>query len=75
MRRRPPAARPDESYTAHAVEDFKYLHNTYVPTVDTPYEEEEYEASIKWTKLVIHHHEPDVRPGVSHVDFSAYFAG
>ena len=61
-------------FTAHAVEDFEYLHNTYVPTVDTPYETEEYDSHINWTKLVIHSHEPDVRPGISHVDFSAYFA-
>jgi len=60
-------------YTAHAVEDFEYLHHTYVPTCDTPYEEEEYEATIKWTKLVINSHEPEVHPGISHVDFSAYF--
>jgi SEC-C motif-containing protein len=61
-------------FTAHALEDFKYLHTTYVPTVDTPYADEEYDSHIHWTKLEIHSHDPEVRPGISHVDFSAYFS-
>ncbi|GAB5560728.1 MAG: YchJ family protein [Synoicihabitans sp.] len=60
-------------YTAHAINDFAYLHRTFEETRHTPYEEEEYGNEIKWTKLVINSHEPDVRPGVSHVDFSAHF--
>ena len=60
-------------YTAHAIHDFPYLHRTFTETMNTPYEEEEYGNDIEWTKLVINSHEPDVRPGVSHVDFSAHF--
>lgn len=60
-------------YTAHAVHAFAYLHRTFAETKDTPYTEEEYGNEIAWTELVIHAHEPDVRPGVSHVDFSAHF--
>lgn len=61
-------------YTAHALHDDRYLHRTYLPTVDQPFEPEAYDGqNVTWTKLEIHAHEPDVRPGVSHVDFSAHF--
>ncbi|WP_221029406.1 YchJ family protein [Actomonas aquatica] len=72
-----PAATAEEMmrsrYTAHVVHDFPYLHRTYAETAGTPYTEEEYGNHIKWTKLEVHSHEPDVRPGISHVDFSAHF--
>jgi len=61
-------------FTAHAVHDFPYLHRTFAETRDTPYVEDEYGNDIEWTKLVVHAHETDIRPGVSRVDFSAYFS-
>jgi len=61
-------------YTAHVVHDFLYLHRTYLPTADQPHSgEDDLDPSVTWTKLEIHAHEPEVRPGVSHVDFSAHF--
>ncbi len=60
-------------YTAHVLHAFEYLHETYAGTAGTPYTEEEYGNTIKWTKLEVHSHEPEVRPGVSYVDFSAHF--
>lgn len=60
-------------YTAHAVNDFAYLHKTYEETRHEEFDAEEYGNEIEWTKLVINSHEPDIRPGVSHVDFSAHF--
>jgi len=60
-------------YTAHVIHDFAYLHRTFEESRHEPYVENEYGNDIAWTKLVINAHEPDVRPGVSHVDFSAHF--
>lgn len=60
-------------YTAHALHEDKYLHRTYLPTVDLPYEDNYDGNTVTWTKLEIHSHEPEVRPDVSHVDFSAHF--
>lgn len=61
-------------YCAHAVHDFRYLHRTYAPTAATPYVEEDIPpADLRWTKLEIHRHEPEVRPGVAHVEFTAHF--
>jgi SEC-C motif-containing protein len=60
-------------YTAHVVHDYPYLHRTFAETRDQPYDAEEYGVEIEWTKLVINSHEAEVRPGVSHVDFSAHF--
>ncbi len=60
-------------YTAHALQHDRYLHRTYLPTLNEPFEESDDGHQIAWTKLEIHHHEPNVRPGVSHVDFSAHF--
>ena len=61
-------------YTAHVVGDTQYLDRTYLPTAKLP--PKPYEGTprpIKWVKLEIHRHDPNVRPGVSHVDFSAHF--
>lgn len=60
-------------YTAHVVHAWRYLHRTYLPTMDTPFVEEEATSTVRWTKLEVHRHEPEVRPGVSHVEFSAHF--
>lgn len=60
-------------YTAHVVHDYAYLHRTFAETKGTPFDAEEYGYETEWTKLVINSHEPEVRPGVSIVDFSAHF--
>ena len=62
-------------YTAHVVRDTRYLDRTYLPTSkQPPATAEGAMPPVKWEKLVIHHHDANVRPGVSHVDFSAYFS-
>ncbi len=62
-------------YTAHVLNDERYLDWTYLPTAQLPETEraEIQPSSSKWVKLEIHQHEPNVRPGVSHVEFSAHF--
>lgn len=60
-------------YTAHVIRDYAYLHRTYRETASRPYVEETVEDPIVWTRLTIHSHEPEVHPGVSFVDFSAFF--
>ncbi len=60
-------------FTAHVIRDYAYLHRTYRETMRLPYVEEAVEDPIPWTRLVIHAHEPEVRPGVSIVEFSAFF--
>ena len=60
-------------FTAHVVQDYRYLHNTYLPTSTKPYVEEEGEPTIKWTRLVVHSHEPGSSPEQAFVDFSAYY--
>ena len=60
-------------YSAHVVRDFHYLHRTYLATAKLPYTEEGITDATQWEKLEIHSHEPDIKPGVSQVDFSAYF--
>ncbi len=72
-----PAATAEEAmrsrYTAHVLHDFPYLHRTYAETANQPFNEADYGGDVKWTKLEVHRHEPNVRPDVSHVDFSAHF--
>ncbi|MCF3650883.1 YchJ family protein [Synoicihabitans lomoniglobus] len=60
-------------YTGHVVHAYQYLHDTYAETAGTPLVEEEYGNDITWTKLEVHSHTPNVRPGVSLVDFSAHY--
>lgn len=60
-------------YTAHVVGDTRYLDRTYLPTAKLPPTEDAALPATKWVKLVINQHDANVRPGVSHVDFSAHF--
>lgn len=61
-------------YTAHVVRNTAYLDRTYLPTRRHPGgDSHTLRESIQWVKLEIHQHEANVRPGVSHVDFSAHF--
>jgi SEC-C motif domain protein len=60
-------------YTAHVLHDDLYLHRTYLPSSKLPYVEETEQPTIKWTKLEVHSHTPEVRPNTSWVEFSAYF--
>lgn len=59
-------------FTAHAVRDFKFLHDSYRATAGKPYTPEDGEPSIVWTRLEIHAHEITDNPDRSFVDFSAY---
>ena len=61
-------------FTAHVLHDSAHLHRTYLPTSKKPYvAEEETGEPMEWTRLTIHSHEPEVKPGVSYVDFTAYY--
>jgi SEC-C motif-containing protein len=62
-------------FTAHVVNDYAYLHRTHRPTANVPYLEETGDAddSVKWTKLVVHSHEPGASPDNAFVEFSAFF--
>jgi SEC-C motif-containing protein len=60
-------------YTAHVVQDTGYLDRTYLPTRRHPPADTPPLPPTKWVKLEIHAHDANVRPGVSHVDFSAHF--
>jgi SEC-C motif-containing protein len=61
-------------FTAHVIQDAAHLHRTYLPTANQPYvAEEENGEPMQWTRLVIHSHEPEVKPNMSYVDFSAYY--
>jgi SEC-C motif-containing protein len=59
-------------FTAHAVHDYKFLHDSYRGTAGKPYAPEDGEPSIVWTRLEIHAHETTDNPDRSFVDFSAY---
>jgi SEC-C motif-containing protein len=60
-------------FTGHVANANEFLHHTYLPSSKQPYVEEPDAAPLPWTRLVIHSHEPEVRPDVSCVDFTAYF--
>ncbi|HWA10057.1 MAG TPA: YchJ family metal-binding protein [Opitutaceae bacterium] len=61
-------------FTAHATHHFKFLHDTYRDTAGKPFTAEEGEPGIRWTRLVVHSHEPGNSPERAFVDFSAYGA-
>jgi SEC-C motif-containing protein len=62
-------------FTAHVIQDEEHLHRTYLPTARQPYVPEESGGeAMNWTRLVIHSHEPEVKPNTSYVDFSAYYS-
>ncbi len=60
-------------FTAHVLQDYAYLHRTYLPTYKKPYVAEPAGEPIKWRRLVIHAHDAGPKPDTSTVDFSAYF--
>lgn len=72
-----PAATAEElmrsRFTAHVARDYAHLHRSYAGTASEAYVELPDEPSIGWTRLEVHHHEPNVQPDVSHVEFSAYY--
>ena len=61
-------------FTAHVAQDYAYLHRTYRPTSRLPFKGEDDPATLGWTRLVIHSHEPGQNPDHAFVDFTAYFA-
>ncbi|MBE7538671.1 MAG: SEC-C domain-containing protein [Opitutaceae bacterium] len=71
-----PAASAEElmraRFSAHAVGNFKFLHDSYRATAGRPYVPEDGEPEITWTRLEIHGHETTDNPDRSFVDFSAY---
>ena len=72
-----PAATAEElmrsRFTAHVARDYAHLHRSYAGTASEAYVELPDEPSIGWTRLEVHHHESNVQPDVSHVEFSAFY--
>ena len=60
-------------FTAHVANANEFLHKSYLPSSRHPYVEEPDTAPLPWTRLVIHSHEPEVKPNVSNVEFTAFF--
>jgi SEC-C motif-containing protein len=61
-------------FTAHVVGDHRYLHRTYLGTLRQPFTATPDDGDDpRWTRLVIHAHEPGPKPDSAFVDFSAYF--
>ncbi len=61
-------------FTAHAVHEPKYLHDTYWETARRPYVEEKDDGpAMRWTRLVVHAHDQGPKPDAAFVDFTAYF--
>ncbi len=78
MKRVRPAASAEQlmrsRFTAHALRDYRYLHQTYLETSKRPFTEEPDDGGeLAWTRLVIHSHEPGPQPDRAFVDFTAYF--
>ncbi len=60
-------------FTAHVVGDEAHLHRTYQGTASQPYVAVPVEATIPWTRLVVHAHETTSNPDQSFVEFSAFY--
>jgi SEC-C motif domain protein len=81
LRQQRPAVSAEElmrsRFTAHAVRDYPHLHRTFLGTARQPYVPEadnDETTDLAWTRLVVHSHEPGVKPDMAFVDFSAYYA-
>jgi SEC-C motif domain protein len=70
------AATPEElmraRFTAHALDDYAFLHRTYRPTANEPFIPNGDNPATQWTRLVIHGHGPGRTPNLAFVEFSAY---
>jgi SEC-C motif-containing protein len=59
-------------FTAHATQNYEFVHRTYRGTAKFPYQALEDTPPTQWTRLVVHSHSPAVTADIAHVDFSAY---
>jgi len=60
-------------FTAHVARNWEHLHRSYAKTANEPYAPEGDVEGRDWSRLVIHSHEPGVRPDTAYVDFTAYY--
>jgi SEC-C motif-containing protein len=60
-------------FSAHAARNWEHLHRTYAKTANEPYVPEKDIQGRDWSRLVIHAHEPGLKPDTATVDFSAYY--
>ena len=60
-------------FTAHVAEHNSFLHHSHYETSLQPFVEDTDTKGLAWTRLVIHSHEPEVKPDLSFVDFTAYY--
>jgi SEC-C motif domain protein len=59
-------------FSAHALDDYAFLHRTYRPTAGTPFVPEADNPTTEWTRLEIHGTGPGKAPDYAFVEFSAY---
>jgi len=59
-------------FTAHALDDYAFLHRTYRPTAGLPFVPEGDNPTTEWTRLEIHGTGPGKSPDYAFVEFSAY---
>ncbi len=60
-------------FSAHVVNDDRFLHHSYLGTTKKPFTEVEQPMSLGWTRLEVHAHEPGQTPEQAFVEFSAYY--
>lgn len=60
-------------FTAHVVNDTRYLDSTYLPTSKLPPSGDTVPEETKWLKLDIRQYDENIHPDVSHIDFVAHF--
>jgi SEC-C motif-containing protein len=77
LKRQKPAENAEQlmrsRFTAHVARDWEHLHRSYAKTANEPYAPEGEVEGRNWTRLVIHSHEPGVKPDTAFVDFTAYY--
>ncbi|HZZ17836.1 MAG TPA: YchJ family protein [Opitutaceae bacterium] len=59
-------------FSAHALDDYAFLHRTYRPTAKEPFVPSDDNPTTQWTRLEIHGTGPGKAPGFEFVEFSAY---
>jgi len=59
-------------FTAHAIQDFAFVHRTYRPTARQTFVPDPNPPSTEWTRLVVHGHTVGKTPDIATVEFSAY---
>ncbi len=59
-------------FTAHAINDFAFIHRTYQGTARLPFSPPSEAPGVTWTRLEVHSHTLGKVPDLAYVEFSAY---